>query len=308
MNIRKLNQYSEEQIIGLKNEDNKVRLIIDEQPDLMKLQLLKDAIINETTEVTLVIWSNDNNLIELSKFECISNNVVGFESYNYGEMLKSIKGISIFKNLRNVVINQLYDNKLCIDELASLENLEELNMRPIPITKYQYPGLNKLSVLKRLKVVGLDSNMLSCLPNLEELICYRFKDGSNLEYVMPNLKEIIIIDSPKIKELDFLFGLKRLNYIRLEGLSQIEELPDLSSISTLESLRLVNMKRLKKFPIHHMGLKELAVKLPMDALDDVRPENLPKLGKIIVDLGSIKRSEMVLSRFRGFCEATMTAL
>ena len=46
----------------------------------------------------------------------------------------------------------------------------------------------------------------------------------------------------------------------------------------------------------------------MDALDDVTPENLPKLGKITVDLGSIKRSEMVLSRFRGFCEATMTAL
>lgn len=308
MNIRKLNQYSEEQIIGLKNEDNKVRLIIDEQPDLMKLQLLKDAIINETTEVTLVIWSNDNNLIELSEFECISNNVVGFESYNYGEMLKSIKGISIFKNLRDVVIDQLYDNKLCIDELASLENLEKLHMRPIPITKYQYPGLNKLSVLKRLEVVGLDSNMLSCLPNLEELICYRFKDGSNLEYVMPNLKKIIIIDSPKIKELDFLFGLTRLNYIHLEGLSQIEELPDLSSISTLESLRLVNMKRLKKFPIHHMGLKELAVKLPMDALDDVRPENLPKLGKIIVNLGSNKRSEMVLSRFRGFCEVSMTTL
>lgn len=57
-----------------------------------------------------------------------------------------------------------------------------------------------------------------------------------------------------------------------------------------------------------MGLKELAVKLPMDALDDVRPENLPKLGKIIVNLGSNKRSEMVLSRFRGFCEVSMTTL
>lgn len=308
MFIEKLNQYTEEQIAGLKNEDNQLRLIIDEQPDVKKLQLLKDAIINETTEVTLVIWSNDNNLIELSKFECINNNVVGFESYNYGEMLKSIKGISMFGNLRKVVIDQLYDNKLCIDELASLENLEELYMRPIPITKYQYPGLNKLSILRRLKVVGLDSNMLSCLPNLEKLVCYGFKDGSNLEHVMPNLKEFIIIRSPMIKELDFLFGLKRLNYICLDGLSQIEELPDLSSISTLESLCLVNMKRLKKFPIHHMGLKELVVKLPLEALDDVTPENLPNLGSIIVDLGSIKRNEMVLSRFRGFCKATMTDL
>ena len=70
MFIEKLNQYTEEQIIGLKHEDNKLRLLIEEQPDIEKLKLLKEAIINETTEVTLVMRSNNNNLIAFSYFEC----------------------------------------------------------------------------------------------------------------------------------------------------------------------------------------------------------------------------------------------
>ena len=41
MFIEKLNQYTEGQIIGLKNEDNKLRLLIEEQPNIEKLQLLK---------------------------------------------------------------------------------------------------------------------------------------------------------------------------------------------------------------------------------------------------------------------------
>lgn len=91
MFIEKLNQYTEEQIIGLKNEDNKLRLLIEEQPDIEKLKLLKKAIINETTEVTLVMRSNNNNLIAFSYFECISDNIIGVESYNYTEnILKTL--------------------------------------------------------------------------------------------------------------------------------------------------------------------------------------------------------------------------
>ena len=45
MFIEKLNQYTEEQIIGLKNEGNQLRLLIKEQPDIEKLKLLKEAII-----------------------------------------------------------------------------------------------------------------------------------------------------------------------------------------------------------------------------------------------------------------------
>ena len=303
MFIEKLNQYTEEQIIGLKNEGNQLRLLIKEQPDIEKLKLLKEAIINEATEVTLVISSNNNNLIAFSYFECISDNVIGVESYNYTEnILKTIEGISIFRNLRSIVIDALYDKKLCIDELASLENLEELCMSFYPITKYQYPALNKLNGLKRLKIKGLDSNKLSCLPNLETLTCFNLKDGTHLGIKAPNLRNIDIYRSPKILNLNFLLDLKELRCIYLDGLSNVEEMPDLSSLHSLTCMSLANMKRLQSFSLYHENLKNLYLQLPLDALGNVIPENLPNLKRISVNLGSDKKSEMILDRFKGICE------
>lgn len=303
MFIEKLNQYTEEQIIGLKNEDNKLRLLIEEQPDIEKLKLLKEAIINETTEVTLVMYSNNNNLIAFSYFECISDNIIGVESYNYTEnILKTIEGISIFRNLRSIVIDALYDNKLCIDELVSLEKLEELCMSFYPITKYQYPTLNKLNGLKRLKIKGLDSNILSCLPNLETLTCFNLKDGTHLGIKAPNLRNIDIYRSPKILNLNFLLDLKKLISIGLDGLSNVEEMPDLSSLHSLTGMSLANMKRLQSFPLYHENLKNLLLQLPFDVLDNIIPENLPNLKHISVNLGSDKKNRMVLDRFNGICE------
>ena len=303
MFIEKLNQYTEEQIIGLKHEDNKLRLLIEEQPDIEKLKLLKEAIINETTEVTLVMRSNNNNLIAFSYFECISDNIIGVESYNYTEnILKTIEGISIFRNLRSIVIDALYDHKLCIDELLSLEKLEELCMSFYPITKYQYPTLNKLNRLKRLKIKGLDSNMLSCLPNLETLTCFNLKDGAHLGIKAPNLRSIDIYRSPKILNLNFLLDLKELRSIGLDGLSNVEEMPDLSSLHSLTGMSLANMKRLQSFPLYHENLKNLLLQLPFDVLDNIIPENLPNLKHISVNLGSDKKNGMVLDRFNGICE------
>lgn len=281
MFIEKLNQYTEGQIIGLKHEDNKLRLLIEEQPDIEKLKLLKEAIINETTEVTLVMRSNNNNLIAFSYFECISDNIIGVESYNYTEnILKTIEGISIFRNLRSIVIDALYDNKLCIDELVSLE----------------------LNRLKRLKIKGLDSNMLSCLPNLETLTCFNLKDGTHLGIKAPNLRSIDIYRSPKILNLNFLLDLKELRSIGLDGLSNVEEMPDLSNLHSLTGMSLANMKRLQSFPLYHENLKNLLLQLPFNVLDNIIPENLPNLKNISVNLGSDKKNGMVLDRFKGICE------
>ena len=251
----------------------------------------------------MVISSNNNNLIAFSYFECISNNVIGVESYNYTEnILKTIEGISIFRNLRSIVIDALYDKKLCIDELVSLEKLEELCMSFYPITKYQYPALNKLNGLKRLKIKGLDSNKLSCLPNLETLTCFNLKDGTHLGFKAPNLRNIDIYRSPKILNLNFLLDLKELRCIYLDGLSNVEEMPDLSSLHSLTCMSFADMKRLQSFPLYHENLKNLYLQLPLDSLNNVIPENLPNLKRISVNLGSDKKSEMILDRFKGICE------
>ena len=43
-------------------------------------------------QIILVMRSNNNNLIAFSYFECISDNIIGVESYNYTEkILKTIE-------------------------------------------------------------------------------------------------------------------------------------------------------------------------------------------------------------------------
>ena len=96
--------------------------------------------------------------------------------------------------------------------------------------------------------------------------------------------------------------LKELRCIYLDGLSNVEEMPDLSSLHSLTCMSLANMKRLQSFPLYHENLKNLSLQLPLDLLNNVIPENLPNLKHISVNLGSDKKSEMILDRFKGICE------
>lgn len=102
--------------------------------------------------------------------------------------------------------------------------------------------------------------------------------------------------------LNFLLDLKELRCIYLDGLSNVEEMPDLSSLHSLTCMSFANMKRLQSFPLYHENLKNLYLQLPLDLLNNVIPENLPNLKRISVNLGSDKKSEMILDRFKGICE------
>lgn len=111
MLIENLNQYTEEQIICLKNEDNQLRLLIKECPDGNKLKLLTDAVVNERTDVSLVIASDNNNLIASPGFECMSDNVSDVSLFNRKEVLSSIDGISI-ANMKRLQRFPLYHENL----------------------------------------------------------------------------------------------------------------------------------------------------------------------------------------------------
>ena len=137
---------------------------------------------------------------------------------------------------------------------------------------------------------------------METLICFNLKDGTHLGIKAPNLRSIDIYRSPKILNLNFLLDLKELRCIYLDGLSNVEEMPDLSSLHSLTCMSLANMKRLQSFPLYHENLKNLYLQLPLDSLNNVIPENLPNLKHISVNLGSDKNSEMILDRFKGICE------
>lgn len=216
MVIENLNKYSEEQIASLQEKENVIRLIISEQPNRCNLEHLRKYAIKSDTNIQLCLCAEDNNIIKFDVFECLAEKVVDIEIYNRKRVLTSIIGISIFRNLNKLIISDLYDDKIVLDELVQLEKLEilglvlngDLDMR-------QYETINQLFSLRRLEVKGLDSMLLDKLPNLENLKCHNLKDGTQLGYKMPNLKSITIYKSPKIRDLNFLLGMKMIQCIYL---------------------------------------------------------------------------------------------
>lgn len=310
MVIENLNKYSEEQIASLQEKENVIRLIISEQPNRCNLEHLRKYAIKSDTNIQLCLCAEDNNIIKFDVFECLAEKVVDIEIYNRKRVLTSIIGISIFRNLNKLIISDLYDDKIVLDELVQLEKLEilglvlngDLDMR-------QYETINQLFSLRRLEVKGLDSMLLDKLPNLENLKCHNLKDGTQLGYKMPNLKSITIYKSPKIRDLNFLLGMKMIQCIYLYGLSNLSHVPNLCNLPNLRRIGICNMKRLEQMPTLNRELESLDVEknvpmLGVDSFRDVTPINLPNLKWIRINLGNDVKSLMILDRFKNICETT----
>lgn len=233
MVIENLNKYSEEQIASLQEKENVIRLIISEQPNRCNLEHLRKYAIKSDTNIQLCLCAEDNNIIKFDVFECLAEKVVDIEIYNRKRVLTNIIGISIFRNLNKLIISDLYDDKIVLDELVQLEKLEILGLvLNGDLDMCQYETINQLFSLRRLEVKGLDSMLLDKLPNLENLKCHNLKDGTQLGYKMPNLKSITIYKSPKIRDLNFLLGMKMIQCIYLYGLSNLSHVPYLQLVIT----------------------------------------------------------------------------
>ena len=102
-----LEEFTQEQILSPKNSDSNFVLIISRPPDKKKIATLK-SIIGETCSISLMLYADNNNDINLQDFECLKDNIVEFESCSREKELASINGISKFGNLRKVVIRKLY--------------------------------------------------------------------------------------------------------------------------------------------------------------------------------------------------------
>lgn len=310
MVIERINQYSEEQIASLQNSENIIRLIIKEQPDKHKLELLKRYVVNNDTAIQLCFSAVDNNTIRFEDFECLADKVVDIESYNRKTVLVSIVGISIFENLKELVISDLYDNKINLEELVTLKQLESFSLIfNGNLSHQQYDTINQLYSLRRLDIKGLDANSLDKLSSMEELICRNLKNGIELGDKMPNLRSIIIYRSTQILDLRFLLNLKNLQAIYLDGLSNIMEIPTLCSLSKLRRFGICNMKRLKQMPMFNPELESLNVEnnvpmLGIDSFSCITPQNLPNLKWLRINLGSDAKSNLILDRFKNICVTT----
>lgn len=300
MVIENLNKYSEEQIASLQEKENVIRLIISEQPNRCNLEHLRKYAIKSDTNIQLCLCAEDNNIIKFDVFECLAEKVVDIEIYNRKRVLTSIIGISIFRNLNKLIISDLYDDKIVLDELVQLEKLEilglvlngDLDMR-------QYETINQLFSLRRLEVKGLDSMLLDKLPNLENLKCHNLKDGTQLGYKMPNLKSITIYKSPKIRDLNFLLGMKMIQCIYLYGLSNLSHVPNLCNLPNLRRIGICNMKRLEQMPTLNRELESLDVEknVPMLGVDSMPEGVMPELSDCSASLTKedIKNFEVELN-------------
>lgn len=303
MIIEKLNQYTHEQIISLKNDENDIRLILEQQPDITKLIDLKKNVINSECIISLVLNSNNNNDIKFLDFECLKDNIFVLESYNRKEKLVNINGISILKKLQKVVISDLYVKDLNIEELELLNELVEFKLLYNNLTQKQHKSLGNFKNLKKLTIKGLDTTLLDELPNVEELICYNLKNGTDMELKMPNLKSLSIIMSNKLNNLDFLLKIKNIERIKLYGISRVVEIPDLNNLQKLQEIDIMNMKRLAAIPKLNKTLYSLRIagKIPLinvDSLINITPENLPELRRLTINLGSTQKVDIILSRFK----------
>lgn len=310
MVIENLNKYSEEQIASLQVDVDVIRLVISEQPDRYKFELLKKYAVKGNTTIQLCLCADDNNVINFDVFECLAENVVDIEIYNRKRVLASIAGVSIFKNLKKLIISDLYDNKIGLEELILIKNLETLGLvYNGNLNLRQHEVINQLDSLRILKVKGLDSKLLNKLPNMEKLECHNLKDGTQLGLMMPNLKSINIYRSSKISDLSFLLDMKMIQCIYLDGLSNLSQMPNLCSLANLRRFGICNMKRLEQMPTLNSRLESLDVEknvplLGVDSFIDVTPANLPNLKWIRINLGNDAKSNIILDRFKNMCETT----
>lgn len=308
MIIENLNKYNNTQIASLVNSDNTIRLIVNEIIEKDKIEVLKEVFVSKNTLITLVFVLNNNNIINYKNFECVKENIVAIESYNRKTELESISGISLFDHLKKIVIADLYKKDIDLSELKAIPSLEEIVLLDNNLTKVQHSIISGLRNLKILKLKGLDTTfLLAPLPNVRQLECYNLKRGVALGEKFPNLKKISIHRAVKNLEIDFLIYLTHLVSLELDGLSQIQKIPNLNTLHNLRSLWLNNMKNLESFPKLNEYMEFIKISgnfsnLNIECLSELTPDRLPYLKRIAIDLGSDKKSDLILNRFLNICE------
>ncbi|MCS2301358.1 hypothetical protein [Bacteroides ovatus] len=308
MVIENINKYRYNQIESLENPENTIRLIVKEEPDSTKVEVLKNTLINQDTIITLVFSADDNNT-NYQQLECIKDNIFAIESYNRKTELKSISGISMFSHLEKITITDLYNRNLDLSELKTITSLKELCLLYNDLTKNQHILISDLKQLEVLKVKGFDVDMLTPLPNIKQLDCYNLKSGKSMYEKLPQLQTLSIHKSSKDLELDFLSDLSYLVGLEIDGLSHIQKIPNLNNLVHLRRLWLNNMKNLECFPMLNKYMEFIKLsgnlsKLNIECLSELTPDKLPNIKRIAIDLGSDKKSDIILKRFFNICESS----
>ncbi|RPD90073.1 hypothetical protein EGM88_15760 [Aureibaculum marinum] len=245
MFIENFDFLSKDEVLSLIEEKGVVRISIDEKPKNTENFKHLAVVLKEKKDVQLVIYGRDENWVKLEYFK----DLVDIEHIEFhlitSPRLDNIDGISNFKSLRTIEFHYIYKRSIDLTELLQCNQLKNIVFEE-KLTKKQHLTLEKMENLEYAKLKGLDASLFSNpFINITELVLYSVQNMETFEVIFPNIKRITIYDSNKVKSIDFLIKLKKLEFLNIIGMNSVVQIPDLSNLEKLDSLSYMNMKRVE---------------------------------------------------------------
>lgn len=161
--------------------------------------------------------------------------------------LKKIGGSMKAKGHLSLTIDMDRLEKKDLSFLEHFQHLERLIIRGG--TQNQIKKITLVPEIKILCLIGVRVNDYSFLVRFESLEILDIRGGGVKDYSslseLSSLKAILFMDLRALKKVDFLRKLKNLQFIRLDGCSNIEIIPVLKPLNKLKRVELEKMKRLK---------------------------------------------------------------
>ena len=301
--LLEVNNATNETIWQLKEiENHTIRLRFEAPPLPEKLQILAEVVALPHKSVFVLQLLRDSNQeawINIEDFKTVCQVEQVFIS-NRDKGFDSLKGIEHFQNLKEFNLMLCYDKNISLAPLQSCSQLEKISLE-LPLTKKQHQELSLLQSLKKINVRKLQTDLLQSISTMEFLEVQDLQ-STDLDKKMPNLKNLLILNSNKLEDISFISGLKYLESLSFCGANKVTKLPYLASLKGLKYLSLINMKLLTDIlSIREVNqLRSLRIATNSFSLADLAwlsPETFPLLEHITIKLKTMKETKTFLERF-----------
>ena len=301
--LLEINNATNESIWQLKEiENHTIRLRFEAPPRPEKLQILAEVVALPHKSVfvlQLLRDSNQEDWINIEDFKTVCQVEQVFIS-NRDKGFDSLEGIEHFQNLKELDLMLCYDKNISLAPLQACPQLEKISLE-LPLTKKQHQELSLLQSLKKMNVRDLQTDLLQPIPTMEFLEVQGLQ-STDLDKKMPNLKNLLILNSNKLEDVSFISGLKYLESLSFCGANKVDKLPYLAPLKELRYLSLINMKLLTDILSIREANQLQRLRIATNSFSSadlawLSPETFPLLEHITIKLKTMKETKTFLERF-----------
>ena len=301
--LLEVNNATNETIWQLKEiENHTIRLRFEAPPLPEKLQILAEVVALPHKSVFVLQLLRDSNQeawINIEDFKTVCQVEQVFIS-NRDKGFDSLKGIEHFQNLKELDLMLCYDKNISLAPLQACLQLEKISLE-LPLTKKQHQELSLLQSLKKMNVRDLQTDLLQPIPIMEFLEVQGLQ-STDLDKKMPNLKNLLILNSNKLEDISFISGLKYLESLSFCGANRVDKLPYLAPLKGLRYLSLINMKLLTDILSIREANQLQRLRIATNSFSSadlawLSPETFPLLEHITIKLKTMKETKTFLERF-----------